>query len=65
LSQHSSGTDGRIVSYAVPLFISQSGEEALTDMSAEILGPISEGPHRQLERFAEIADEAAKTVAVT
>ena len=60
-----SGTGTRIVSYSAPLFMTETGEDAPAEVLGEMLEPLRDNYAQSLERLAELADEAAASVAVS
>lgn len=59
-----SGAGTRIVSYSAPLFLSETGENLPDEVLAEMAGPLGDNYQRSLERLAEMADEAAASLAL-
>lgn len=60
-----SGTGTRIVSYSAPLFMTDTGHDAPAEVLAEMLDPLRDNFAQSLQRLAEMADEAAASVAVS
>jgi hypothetical protein len=59
-----SGSGTRIVSYSARVFMSETGENLPDEVLAEMAGPVGDNYQRSLERLAEMADEAAVSVAL-
>jgi hypothetical protein len=52
-----SGTGTRIVTYAAPLFMSDTGENLSDEVLAELAGPVGDPIGATMERLAKMADE--------